>query len=255
MDVEDKVVEKLHKHLVSLGLDCELLSYGTMDFEYDYPRISLDGPTEGIASRGSMRVKGEGFDFLDVLKKKTVSRSEFAPGAVYGMGIAEGVTWRTRFFLSFPENYKIGPLKIGTLTKILRGRFSSKVEDYIWSGYGKLTTLPPGMVYDDVIAALEADTELKEVMKKGLLKEKIISISVYSPKKSVVEEDLKQQVSDDAIWYKYKPKEVSNAKIVITSDWKGQRGLFLDKDTLECYQRISKILKAAVKRLEYHLTK
>lgn len=254
MDVEDKVVGKVYKHLVSLGLNCELLPYGTMDFAYDYPRVSLGGPVEGEANRGSMKVNEGNFDYLDIVKRKTVSRSEFAPGSVYGMGIAEGVTWKIRYFLSFPSNYKLGPLKIGTLTKILRGRFSSKVEDYIWNGYGRLTTLPPGMVYDDVVAALDADKELHELMKKSLLKEHTITVSVYSPKKSVDYESL-ENASEDSIWYKYKPKKESNAKIMITSDWKGQKGLFLDKTTLDTYRLISKIIKNTVKRLEYHLIK
>jgi hypothetical protein len=251
--VEDKVTKKLHKHLSSHGIDCKLIPDGTMDFEYDYPRASLDGPTPGIASRGVMKVNGD-IDYLDILKRKTVTKSEFAPGGMYGLGVAEGTTWKIRFFLSFPPEVKIGPLNIGTLTKILKGKFHSKVEDFIWDGYGKLTTLPPGMIPDDVIAVLNADTKLKQLMMHALLKERIITVSVYTPK-AKIDYDLAQRVTDDSYWYKYKPKKESHAKIVITSEWKGQNDLFIDKETIEAYQRIAADIKSTVEKLRYHLTK
>ncbi len=93
--------KKLHKHIASLGLDCKLLPDGTMDFEYDYPRSSLEGPNPGIASRGVMKVN-DSVDYIDILKRKTVTKSEFAPGGMVGMGIAEGTTWKMRYFISFP---------------------------------------------------------------------------------------------------------------------------------------------------------
>jgi hypothetical protein len=246
------MAKKIHKHLVSLGLDCKLLPDGTMDFEYDYPRASLDGPTPGIASRGVMKVN-DSVSYIDILKRKTVTKSEFAPGGTCGMGIAEGTTWKMRYFISLPSEIRIGPLNIGTLTKILKGRLSSKVEDFMWDGYGKLTTLPPGMIYDDVISILNSDTKLHDLMMKSLLKERIITASVYSPKAKVSYEYLKI-VKDDSYWYKYKPKKESYAKILITSEWKSQKDLFIDRETLEMYQRIASNIKNTIEKLKYHLT-
>ncbi len=230
-----------------------MIADGTMDFEYDYPRISLDGPVEGIASRGVLLTNEEGFDFIDLLKRKTVRKSEIAPGGSRGMGIAEGVTWKLRFFLSFPSTVRLGPLKIGTLTKIKKGTFSSKVEDFIWNGYGKLTTLPPGLLHDDVIASLNRDNELRNLMMDALLKERTITASIYSPK-AKVDYEIKH-ITDDSLWYKYKPKKESFAKIVITSEWKGEKDLFLDENTLEVYRRIGKTIKDMIKVLDYHLNK
>ncbi|MGQ0606688.1 MAG: hypothetical protein ACT4OD_07070 [Candidatus Nitrosotenuis sp.] len=249
--VEEKVAKKLHKHLSSLGLECKMIPDGTMDFEYDYPRSSLDGPTPGIASRGVFKVAGD-FDYIDLLKRKTISKSEFAPGGLYGMGIAEGTMWKLRYFLSFPSEYTIGPLNFGTLTKILKGKFHSKVDDFIWSGYGKLTTLPPGMIADDVIAALNADKKLHELMMHALLKEHTVTISVYKPK-AKVDYEISKIVNDDSYWYKYKPKKESHAKIVITSEWKTQKDLFMDEQTLQAYQRIASNIKSTVENLRYHL--
>ena len=251
--VEEKVAKKLHKHLSSLGLECKMIPDGMMDFEYDYPRSSLDGPNPGIASRGVFKV-ANGIDYIDLLKRKTVSKSEFAPGGFYGMGIAEGTMWKLRYFLSFPSEYELGPLNFGTLTKILKGRLHSKVEDFIWSGYGKLTTLPPGMIADDVIAALTTDKKLRELMMHALLKEQVVTISVYKPK-AKVDYEISRIVKDDSYWYKYKPKKESHAKIVITSEWKTQKDLFMDPQTLEAYQRIGEIIKTTVENLRYHLVK
>lgn len=243
----------MHKHLSSLGLECRLIPDGTMDFEYDYPRSSLAGPNPGIASRGVMKTS-DSIDYIDILKRKTVTKSEFAPGAVYGMGIAEGTMWKLRFFISLPSEYTLGPLNFGTLTKILKGRMHSKVEDYIWSGYGKLTTLPPGMVQDDVIAVLTADKRLRELMLHALLKERVITVSVYKPKVKVDYEKA-QIANDDSYWFKYKPKKESYAKVVITSEWKTEKDLFIDKETLEAYQRIAADTKEVIEKLRYHLTK
>ena len=251
--VEEKVAKKLHKHFSSLGLDCKLIPDGTMDFEYDYPRASLEGPTPGIASRGVMKVN-DSIDYVDMLKRKTITKSEFAPGGIHGMGIAEGITWKLRFFISFPSEVSLGPLNIGTLTKILKGRLHSKVDDFIWDGYGKLTTLPPGMIPDDVIATLNADKRLRELMMHSLLKERVITISVYKPK-TKVNYDYLQIVKDDSYWYKYKPKKESYARIVISSEWRGQKDIFIDKETLEMYQRIAANIRTMVEKLEYHLIK
>ena len=71
--VEEKVAKKLHKHLMSLGLECRLIPDGTMDFEYDYPRSSLNGPTPGIASRGVIKTNGD-IDYIDILKDRKSTR-------------------------------------------------------------------------------------------------------------------------------------------------------------------------------------
>lgn len=252
--VEEKIVKKLHKHLNSKGMDCTVLPNGTMDYEYDYPRVTLEGPVEGIASRGSMKIENLDIDFLDVLKRKTLTKSLMAPGGGFGMGIAEGTTWKLRFFLSFPATTTIGPLKIGTLTKITKGRFSSKVKDFIWNGYGKLTTLPPGMVRDDVIGMLNQDEKLRELMMQILLKERTITVDVYRPKTHVEFESLKN-VKDDSIWSAYKPKKESHAKVVISTDWKSQKDLFIDQNTVVMYDRIANVVKKAVEALKYHLNK
>lgn len=251
--VEDKMAKKMHKHLKSLGLDCQLMPDGTLDFEYDYPRSSFDGPNPGTASRGVLKVTGP-IDYIDILKKKTVTKSEFAPGGIYGMGIAEGTMWKMRYFLSFPPEISLGPLNIGTLTKILKGRIHSKVEDFIWDGYGKLTTLPPGLIPDDVIATLNSDHVLRNLMTHSLLKERVITVSVYKPK-TKVNYDYLQIVKDDSYWYKYKPKKESYARILITSEWKSQKDTFIDSETLEMYVMIAKTIKGMVEKLKYHLTK
>lgn len=249
--VEDKVAKKMQKHLSSHGLDCTPIPDGTMDFEYDYPRSSLEGPIAGIASRGVFKVK-DTIDFIDILKRKTITESQFAPGGSHGMGIAEGTTWKMRYFLSFPREIDIGPLNIGTMTKVLKGRFHSKVEDFLWDGYGKLTTLPPGMIKDDIIAVLNADSELKELMMNALVKEQVITVSVYKPK-TKVNYEIAQIVKDDSYWYKYKPKKESHAKIMITSEWKSQKDLFVDSDTLKLYQKMASDIKETVERVSYHL--
>lgn len=235
--LHDNFILKLQKHLASVGMDAELLEPGSMDFEYDYPRIPLTGPTEGIASMGAMRVRDGHFTYLDVLKKKVLEESGFSPGSTYGLGLHEFTTWKIRFFLSFPSTIKIGPLNIGTISKVLKGKLHSKIEDFVWNGFGKLTTLPPGLVHDDVISALDSDSKLKELMMKSLLKEKIISVSHYAPKKS------KEQTGGHQ----------SFAKVLITSDWKPQHDLLIDNNTVLTYQQIATDIKNAIIRLRYVL--
>lgn len=233
----DPIVEKIHKHLESIGLRTQILESGLMDFEYDYPRIPLAGPSQGMSNMGAMKVSDSSIDYLDILKRKILEESSFAPGGSDGMGIFEYTTWKIRFFLTLPASISLGPLNLGTLTKILKGRFHSKVGDYIWSGFGKLTTLPPGTVYDDVTSVLNSDKELRELMLKSLLKEKVITVSVYSPKKKIEQTGAKESL----------------AKVMITSDWKPQKDLFLDKYPLGAYERIAFDLKGIIKKLRYVL--
>jgi hypothetical protein len=110
------------------------------------------------------------------------------------------------------------------------------------------------MIPDDVIAVLNADAKLRELMMHSLLKERVISVSVYSPK-AKVDYEKAQIAKDDSYWYKYKPKKESHAKLVITSEWRSEKDLFLDRESLETYQRIASNIKATVEKLRYHLVK
>lgn len=222
----ERIVEKIHKHLESFGMKTELL-----------PPLSIVGPSEGISVMGTMQVYDSNIDYIDIVNKKILEESSFAPGGFDGLGVFEYTTWKIRFFLTFPSTISLGPLNIGTLTKILKGRFHSKVEDYVWSGYGKLTTLPPGTVHDDVISVLNSDSKLRGLMMKSLLKEKVITISVCYPKKKIEQTGSKE----------------SSVKIMISSDWKTQKDLFIDEYVLETYERISVDLKSAIEKLKYVL--
>ncbi|HSD04132.1 MAG TPA: hypothetical protein VLB45_00065 [Nitrosopumilaceae archaeon] len=235
--LQDPFVEKIHKHLESVGMKTEILPSGSMDFEYDNPRSSLSGPSQGIASMGSMRVLDGPITYLEVLKRKILEKSDFAPGGSYGAGVYEYTTWKFRFFISLPATINLGPLNIGTITKILKGKFHSKVEDFVWNGYGKLTTLPPGIVHDDMISVLNSDAILHDLMIKSLLKEKTISIHAYSPKKT------REQTGG------YQ----SFAKVAISSDWKPQHDMLIDKNTVETYQKIASDIRRTIITLRYVL--
>lgn len=235
-----------------IGLDCKLVSDGTFDFEYDYPRVSLNMPLKGIASRGVFIVKNKSFNYIDILKKKVISDTPRNTGSPYGDWYAEGILWKLRFFLSFDPKITIGPLQIGTLTNLRQGKFTTTVEDFEWNGYGRLTTLPPGLVLDDVIEELNKDSRLRELMMKTLLKERTITTSVYSPKTKVDYKTV-ERANLDSPWLKYKPKLESNAKILITSQWKPQSRLLIDKNILETYDRIGSAIRRVVDRAKYHL--
>jgi hypothetical protein len=127
------------------------------------------------------------------------------------------------------------PFDIGTITTIRKGLFNSKVESFMWNGYQKLTTLPPGLVRDNVVEPLNHDQRLRELMMKCLLKERVITISRYSPH--------------------HKTKSIqTNSKIVIESKWKIQSDLFVTDDTIEMYEKMAKIVKQTINNLKYHLT-
>src|SRR3989304_3795959 len=147
--LHDSFVLKLQKHLASAGMDNELLEPGTMDFEYDYPRIQLTGPTEGIASVGAMRVRDGHITYLDVLKRKVLEESGFSPGSTYGLGLHEYTTWKIRFFLSLPPTIKIGPLNIGTIHNGTTDPIHAL--DYVLNQarFLPVRVPPPGLVHDD----------------------------------------------------------------------------------------------------------
>jgi hypothetical protein len=105
----------------------------------------------------------------------------------------------------------------------------------MWNGYQKLTTLPPGLVRDNVVEPLNHDQRLTELMMKCLLKERIITISRYSPH--------------------HKTKSIkTNSKIVIESKWRIQSDLFVNDNTIEMYEKMAKIVKQTINNLKYHLT-
>jgi hypothetical protein len=124
---------------------------------------------------------------------------------------------------------------MGTLTTIKNGMFHSKVESFLWSGYQKLTTLPPGLVRDNVADALYSNQTLYQLMIKCLLQERTISVSRYSSKH-------------------HEPNtKPTHSKVVIESTWRLQKDLFMDEDTLCMYEMIAEIVKFTVNNLKYHL--
>lgn len=139
-----------------------------------------------------------------------------------------------KLFLAFSDSIRIGPFDIGTLTTIKKGLFHSEVESFMWNGYPKLTTLPPGLIRDNVVEPLSSDQKLQQLMTKCLLKERTITISRYLPchESGTVE---------------------TNSKIIIKSKWKLQKDLFADHDTMKMYEKMAKIVKQTVNDLKYHL--
>ncbi|MFB5623140.1 MAG: hypothetical protein ACE5RH_04020, partial [Nitrosarchaeum sp.] len=136
---------------------------------------------------------------------------------------------------SFPESLKLGPFDMGTLTTIKKGMFHSNVESFIWSGYQKLTTLPPGLVRDNVADALDSNQVLRQLMMNCLLNERTITISRYSLPQSELN---------------FFP---TNSKIIIESTWRLQKDLFLNEETIHMYEKIAEIVKTTVNNLKYHL--
>jgi len=91
-------------------------------------------------------------------------------------------------------------------------------------------------VQDNVADALYSDKKLKQLMMKCLLKERTITVSRYSPTKPI-------EITA-------KP---TNSKIKIESIWKLQKDMFIDKDTLDMYEILARIVKSTVNTLKYHL--
>jgi len=154
-------------------------------------------------------------------------------GGHVGMGVHKHSWYKLRFILSFPKTINLGPLDMGTITTIQKGLVHSKVQEFIWSGYQKLTTLPPGLVRDNVSDELNQDQKLRILMTRYLLKEKTIKVSRYVPKNKSVKKD---------------------SKIIIESQWKIQRDLKINAETFDMYERIAEDIKRKVDELKYHLT-
>ncbi len=227
------VLGKMQKHLEEYGLLSSIVEE-KLDFEQDYWDANLLGTADGIGSVGSLKLFGSPIDYINIVKKQKFVKCDFAMGGSVGMGVHLHSWWKMRFFISFPDYIKLGPFDIGTITTIKKGLIRSKVENFVWSGYQKLTTLPPGLIRDNVADVLYSDQLLKKLMTECLLKERTILVSRYSPPKE-------------------KKAYSTNSKIVIQSKWKFQKDLFAEGSTIDMYERIAEIVKSTIEKLKYHL--
>jgi len=230
----DPTLEKFQKHIEHLGIRSKITEQ-KLDFEYDYMESHLLGYRDSVGSVGSLKLIGFPIDYINLIKKQQLAKCDFAVGGHVGMGIHMHSWWKLRFFLSFPESIKLGPFNVGTVTTVKKGMFHSKVETFLWNGYQKLTTLPPGLVRDNIADALYSNQILQQLMIKCLLKERTILISRYSPK------------------YSESNTTPTHCKIVIESTWKLQKDLLLDEDTIHMYAKIAETVKHTVNNLKYHL--
>ena len=229
------ILEKVQKHFGDLGLNSSLVGE-KLDFELDYKDVHFIEGESGIGTAGSLKLKDSPIDYLHIIKKQEYAKCGYAVGGHVGMGIHVHSWYKMRFFLSFPESIKLGPFDMGTLTTIKKGLLHSEVESFVWNGYTKLTTLPPGLVRDNVADALYSDKALQKLMTKCLLKERTITVSRYSPK-------LQNEVG----------AKTTNSKIKVESQWKLQKDLFIDRDTLDMYEMLARIVRSTVDSLKYHL--
>ena len=230
----DPVLEKIQKHFEDHGIKSSI-SEQNLDFEADYLDACFLGTNDGIGNAGSLKLENSPIDYIHIIKKQEYAKCDFVVGSHVGMGVHKHSWCKMRFFLVFPELIRIGPFDIGTISTIKKGLFRSEVESFMWNGYQKLTTLPPGLLRDNVAEPLYEDQRLRRLMTKCLLKERIITISRYSPSHET--KALK-----------------TNSKIVIESKWKLQKDLFLDYETIEMYEKMATITKQVVNNLKYHLT-
>ncbi|MDH3313266.1 MAG: hypothetical protein OEM28_09005 [Nitrosopumilus sp.] len=233
--ITDPVLEKIQKHFESLGLKSSIVDE-KLDFEIDYKDVHFMDGKNGIGTAGSLKLENSPIDYLHIIKKQEYAKCDFAVGGHVGMGVHIHSWYKMRFFLSFPESIKLGPFDMGTLTTIKKGLLHSEVESFVWNGYQKLTTLPPGLVRDNVADALYSDKKLKKLMMKCLLKERTITVSRYSP----------------MIHVEVTAKPTSS-KIKIESTWKLQKDMFINKDTLDMYEILAGIVKSTINTLKYHL--
>jgi len=229
------VLKKIQKHFEGLGLKSSIVDK-KLDFELDYKDVHFMDGKNGIGTAGSLRLEDSPVDYMHIIKKQEYAKCDFAVGGHVGMGIHIHSWYKMRFFLSFPESINLGPFDMGTLTTIKKRLLHSEVESFVWNGYQKLTTLPPGLVIDNVADALDSDKKLKQLMMKGLLKEKTITISRYAP-----------TIPDEVT------AKSTNSKIKIESTWKLQKDMLIDKDTLDMYEILARIVKSTVNTLKYHL--
>jgi hypothetical protein len=229
----DPILEKLQKHFEKFGLPSSIVEQ-KLDFESDYLDSNLLGTTKGVGSAGSLKLFDSPIDYINIIKKQEYVKCDFAAGGFAGMGIHLHSWWKFRFFISFPESINLGPFDIGTISTVKKGLLHSELEDFVWSGYQKLTTLPPGLIRDNVADVLYSDQLLGKLMKECLLKERTILVSRYSPSKE-------------------NKGMATNSKIVIQSTWKLRKDLFIDGSTIDMYEKIAENVKTTVNKLKYHL--
>jgi hypothetical protein len=231
--ISDPILEKIQKHFNGYGIKSSI-SEERLDFESDYPDICILGVKDGMGNVGSLKLENSPIDYIQIIKKQEYAKCDYAVGGHVGMGIHKHSWWMMKLFLAFSDSIRIGPFDIGTLTTIKKGLFHSEVESFMWNGYPKLTTLPPGLIRDNVVEPLSSDQKLQQLMTKCLLKERTITISRYLPchESGTVE---------------------TNSKIIIKSKWKLQKDLFADHDTMKIYEKMAKIVKQTVNDLKYHL--
>jgi hypothetical protein len=231
--ISDPILEKIQKHFNGYGIKSSI-SEERLDFESDYPDICILGVKDGMGNVGSLKLENSPIDYIQIIKKQEYAKCDYAVGGHVGMGIHKHSWWMMKLFLAFSDSIRIGPFDIGTLTTIKKGLFHSEVESFMWNGYPKLTTLPPGLIRDNVVEPLSSDQKLQQLMTKCLLKERTITISRYLP---CHESDTVE----------------TNSKIIIKSKWKLQKDLFADHDTMKMYEKMAKIVKQTVNDLKYHL--
>lgn len=230
----DPILETMQKHCKKIGITSSI-SKQKFDFEEDYFDSSFVRAKDGIGNIGTLEFANSPIDYINILKKQKSVKCAYALGSHVGMGVHRHSWWKIRYFLTLPESIQLGPFNMGTITTIKKGLFHSKVESFVWSGFQKLTTLPPGLVRDNVADALYQDQKLRELMMKCLLKEGTITISRYSP-------------TTESKYCK------TNSKIVIESKWKYHKDFFIDYDTLVMYETIAEIVKQTINDMKYHLT-
>ena len=226
-------IRKFQNYLEKNGIRSTVPSK-KLDFEADYMDSVFLGLNNGIANVGALELRNSPIDYVQLVKKQEHVRCDYVMGSHVGMGIHRHTWWKIRFFLAFPMEIHIGPLDIGTITTIKKGFFHSEVENFDWNGYQKLTTLPPGLIKDNVAEALDRNRELRTLMRKCLLKERVITISRYSTKET--------------------KEGKTNARIVISSQWKISKDINMDMNTLNMYEIISQVVKKKINELKYHLT-
>ncbi len=230
----EPILEKMQKHCKKIGMT-SLISKQKYDFEEDYFDSSFVRAKNSIGNIGTLELANSPIDYFNIIKKQKFVKCDYALGSHVGMGIHRHAWWKIRYFLTLPESIQLGPFNMGTITTIKKGLFHSKVESFMWSGFQKLTTLPPGLVRDNVAEALYQDQKLKELMMKCLLREGTITVSRYSP-------------TTESKYLK------TNSKIVIESKWKLHKDFFIDYYTLEMYEKIAGIVKQTIDDMRYHLT-
>ena len=232
--VRDPILEKIQKHFEHLDIQSSI-SNEKLDFESGYLDSYLMEGKDGICTAGSLRFHNSSIDYLHLIKKQEYAKCDFAVGGYVGMGIHLHSWWKMRFMLSFPTPLKLGPFDMGTITTIKKGLLHSEVESFVWSGYPKLTTLPPGLVRDNVAEALDSNRILTKLMMKHLLKERTIIVSRFSPTQTGLS------------------AKKTGSIVKIEPQWKLQKDLFIDKDTLSMYEMLAGTIKTVINSLEYHL--